>query len=152
MARYQRFFTSVTRLSSSQLKYLTDIDQVSHFAWGVETVDGTGVAIARYVRTGDDVAEAAFTIIDDFQGRGLGWTLLQGLAMVGSVHNFERFEMTMLADNAAMAHLAKKAGARFDPPTDGTVWAEMDLDPGIWLNLDKQEELRELATGAAQAA
>lgn len=151
-ARYQRFFTPVTHLSSGQLEYLTDIDHITHFAWGAETTDGTGIGIARYVRTEPDVAEAAFTITDDFQSRGLGTILLQALAMVGESHGFQRFDMTMLADNTAMAHLAKKAGARFDPPTDGTVRAEFDLDPAIWADLPKQIALRRYASDAAHAA
>lgn len=151
-ARYQRFLTPVSHLSTSQLKYLTDIDHVGHFAWGAETESGIGIAIARYVRIDSDVAEAAFTITDDFQGRGLGWMLLQALAMVGAFHGFQRFEMTMLADNTAMSHLALKAGARFDPPAGGTVRAEFDLDPTIWAELPTQDTLLKQASEAARAA
>lgn len=151
-ARYQRFFTPVAHLSSGQLEYLTDIDHVTHFAWGAETTDGSGIGVARYVRTEPEVAEAAFTITDDFQGRGLGTILLQALAMVGASHGFRRFEMTMLADNTAMAHLARKAGARFDAPSGGTVRAEFDLDPVIWADLQEQHALLRYADEAAHAA
>ena len=61
-ARYQRFFTPVSHLSTSQLDYLTDIDHIDHFAWGVETTRGEGIAIARYVRTSAADAEAAFVV------------------------------------------------------------------------------------------
>lgn len=151
-ARYQRFFTPVSRLSTSQLEYLTDIDHIDHFAWGVETTRGDGIGIARYVRTGATEAEAAFTIADDFQSQGLGWLLLQALTMVGSANGVTAFEMTMLADNAAMAHLAKKAGAVFDPPTGGTVRAELELTPRIWSDLPKAGSLLTLASAAATAA
>jgi RimJ/RimL family protein N-acetyltransferase len=151
-SRYQRFFTPAPRLSGSQLRYLTDIDHVDHFAWGVQTADGTGVGIARYVRTGSDMAEAAFTIADAYQRLGVGWTLLRALAMIAADHDLRRFEMTMLADNAAMAHLARKAGADFDPPTGGTVRAELRLDPALWSDLANATELRRLAARAAQAA
>jgi RimJ/RimL family protein N-acetyltransferase len=151
-ARYQRFFTPVSHLSASQLEYLTDIDHVTHFAWGVETTRGDGIGIARYVRTSADEAEAAFTIADDFQGQGLGWRLLQALAMVGSANGLASFEMTMLADNTAMGHLAKKAGAALDPPSGGTVRAQLNLRSGIWSDLPEAGSLLSLASAAATAA
>ncbi len=151
-ARFQRFFTPVARLSSTQLDYLTDIDHVDHFAWGAESIDGAGIGIARYVRTGSDIAEAAFTITDDYQGRGLGWWLFQALAMVAADHQLSRFEMTMLADNSAMAHLASKAGAHFEPPTGTTVRAEVELNPALWSDLPRSSELRRLAAAVAAAA
>lgn len=151
-ARYQRFFTPVSHLSTSQLDYLTDIDHIDHFAWGVETTRGEGIAIARYVRTSAAEAEAAFTIADDFQGQGLGWRLLQALAMVGASNGLASFEMTMLADNTAMSHLARKAGAALDPPTAGIVRAELNLVPGIWADLPEAGALMTLASAAATAA
>ena len=151
-ARYQRFFTPVARLSSTQLDYLTDLDHVDHFAWGAESIDGAGIAIARYVRTGSDLAEAAFTITDDYQGRGLGWQLLQALAMVAVDHQLSRFEMTMLADNSAMEHLARKAGAEFEPLTGTIVRAEIELKPALWSDLPLSTQLRRLAASVATAA
>jgi len=151
-ARYQRFFTPVSHLSTSQLDYLTDIDHIDHFAWGVETTRGDGIGIARYVRISAARAEAAFTIADDFQGQGLGWRMLQALAMVGASNGLATFEMTMLADNTAMGHLAKRAGAVLDPPAGGTVRAELDLRPGIWSDLPEAGALLSLASAAAVAA
>lgn len=150
-SRYQRFLSPTAQLSGSQLTYLTNIDHIDHFAWGVESTDGTGIAIARYVRTGPDTAEAAFTINDAFHGCGLGWRMLQALAMVAAGHGISRFEMTMLADNASMAHLAGKAGAVFEQPDGGTIRAEVDLLPAIWSDLPRAEELLRLASAAARA-
>lgn len=150
-ARYQRFFTSVTRLTGSQLRYLTNLDQVDHFAWGAETTDGDGIGIARYVRTTSDVAEAAFTISDHYQGRGLGSFLLRALMMVAASNGIDCFEMTMLADNIAMARLARNAGAVFDPPSGGTVRAELALSAEAWAGLVDVDSLRELAAAAIPA-
>ena len=151
-ARYQRFFTAVTRLTASQLRYLTNLDQVNHFAWGAETMDGDGVAIARYVRISGDLAEAAFTIADNYQGLGLGSFLLRALAAIASDNGIDRLEMTMLADNLAMARLARSAGAEFNPPTGGTVRAELNLTPELWEPLIEIGSLRRLAAGAIPAA
>ncbi|MDH5372134.1 MAG: GNAT family N-acetyltransferase [Acidimicrobiia bacterium] len=151
-SRYQRFFTPLTKLSGQQLAYLTDLDHIDHFAWGIESEDGDGVAIARYVKTGPAIAEAAFTVADNYQGLGLGWTLMQALALVADHRKFKQFEMTMLADNGAMAHLARKAGARFEAPIDGVMRAELDITPSIWVGLAEAGSLIGLATDAAQRA
>ncbi len=148
-ARYQRFFTPVSRLSNRDLAYLTDLDHVDHFAWGVESVDGEGVAVARYVRLGAGVAEAAFTVADRYQNLGLGRRLFQALAAVAALHGFARFEMTMLADNVAMARLAGSMGAAFDPPVDGTVRCEVALEERLWADLPHLEEFLRLAGEAA---
>jgi GNAT superfamily N-acetyltransferase len=48
----------------------------------LDPLTGEGVGVARYVRAGADpeVAEVAVTVVDDWQGRGLGRALLERLA------------------------------------------------------------------------
>ena len=72
--------------------------------------------------------------------------------MVAVDHQLSRFEMTMLADNSAMAHLARKAGAQFESPTGTTVRAEVELKPALWSDLPRSTELRRLAAAVAAAA
>jgi len=76
-SRYLRFFQSMARLSDYQLDYLTRPDGTTHVAWGILEATGThdvGVGVMRFIRLREDpdVAEAAITIIDRYQGRGLG--------------------------------------------------------------------------------
>lgn len=151
-SRYQRFFAPVSRLSTRQLDYLTGMDHHNHFAWGVQSADSDGIGIARYVRTGADTAEAAFTIADRFQHIGLGWLLLRALALVAWENDIKVLEMDMLADNNAMAALARKAGSRFEPPSGGTMHAELAIDPALWADLEQAEALRRLAAAVAPAA
>ena len=72
-SRYRRFFGPVTHLSERDLDYLTCVDHHDHEAL-VAVAEGTGegVGVARYVRTGPDVAEPAIVVADDWQGRGAG--------------------------------------------------------------------------------
>jgi GNAT superfamily N-acetyltransferase len=83
-SRYRRFLRPVTSLSERELRYLTEIDYVNHFAWvavAADVEDQPGLGVARYVRDPKDpeVAEAAVAVIDDYQGKGVGTVLLRML-------------------------------------------------------------------------
>jgi RimJ/RimL family protein N-acetyltransferase len=77
-----RFLTPKQELSSAELRYFTDVDHHDHEALGaLNHADGRDVGIARYLRDADDpqAAEIAVTIIDDWQGQGLGTELVAQL-------------------------------------------------------------------------
>ncbi|MEM7799401.1 MAG: GNAT family N-acetyltransferase [Chloroflexota bacterium] len=80
-SKYARFLTVMHQLNENQLTYFTDIDQVNHVAWGVDLPympEIPGIAVGRYVRIKEEpaAAEFALTVIDQFQGQGLGRFLL----------------------------------------------------------------------------
>lgn len=110
-SRYRRFLTPKARLTDSELKYLTDVDQESHFALGAALIDAFGreepVGIARFVRLTSDpvVAEAAVTVLDSVQGRGLGSLLLLRLIAAAQERGIERFRCIVLAENSDMRGL-----------------------------------------------
>jgi GNAT superfamily N-acetyltransferase len=88
-SRYHRFNAHVDRLTPAQLRYFTEIDYSGHMAWvalGEDGDDWPGMGVARYIRLRDEpeVAEAALTVLDDFQGRGLG-TVLFGLLVRSAI-------------------------------------------------------------------
>ena len=72
-SRYMRFLRSMDNLSSSEIKYLTEIDYHDHFAW-VAVRDEEGVGVGRYIRTIEDPATAgsAIVVADAWQRRGMG--------------------------------------------------------------------------------
>ncbi len=132
-SRYRRFFAPMKSLSGDLLDYLTTIDYVDHFAWGALVRDGDGgwlgVGVARYVRlTGDpEAAEAAVTVVDDYQGRGLGRILLDALVLEALANGITRFEGEVLVDNRPMQELLRRTGARFRPEGDGVLRFSIDL-------------------------
>jgi GNAT superfamily N-acetyltransferase len=79
-SRYRRFLTPLPALSGRILGYLTDVDHHDRESMVALNEQGTaGLGVARYVRdvTRPDAAEVALTVIDDWQGRGLGTLLLE---------------------------------------------------------------------------
>lgn len=120
-SRYRRFLTPTPRLSESQLRYLTEIDHDRHEAV-IAFVEETGepIGVARYVRFADDpaAAEPAVTVVDAWQGRGLGTLLLEEITDRARQAGVERFEAMILAGNdpirAMLEHLDPDATETMD--------------------------------------
>lgn len=68
------------------------------------------VGHAFYVAIDDLRAEVAFTIANEFQGRGLGTILLGQLAQVAASNGIEVFEADVVAANHAMLHVFRASG------------------------------------------
>ena len=134
-SRYRRFLTAADALSDEELGYLTEIDYRDHFAWVAVREDRPeeGLGVARWVRLRDepDVAEPAITVVDDYQGRGLGTLLLGLLAAAARAGGVERFRAYVLDENQPMRMLLQQLGAtvRYDSP--GLLTLEVPLDPGV---------------------
>jgi RimJ/RimL family protein N-acetyltransferase len=112
-SRYRRFLAPQDRLTTAQLRYLTDVDHRDHEALvAVDTGTGDGVGVARYVRdrVRPDSAEVAVAVADAWQGKGIGTELLHRLADRARQEGIERFTALVLADNDAIRHLLDELG------------------------------------------
>jgi RimJ/RimL family protein N-acetyltransferase len=131
-SRQMRFLTRKKELSPAELRYLTDVDHHDHEALGaLNHADGRGVGIARYIRDAGDpqAAEIAVTIVDDWQGRGLGTELLAQLTDRARQEGIHRFTALVAADNAAMIGLLRNIGAGLVRREPGTVEYDITLAP-----------------------
>jgi RimJ/RimL family protein N-acetyltransferase len=111
-SRRSRFFVEKLRLSEAEVRYLTNVDHHDHEALGAVSRDGRGVGVARYVRDRDDTAsaEVAVTVVDEWQGRGLGGKLLALLSGRARAAGITRFTAVTAADNTASKTLIVHAG------------------------------------------
>lgn len=133
--RYMRFFAAVTEPSEGVLRYLTSVDQIDHVAI-VATIEShdlkteRGAGIARFVRVKDEphVAEAAVTVIDEMQRKGLGTVLLVELTRAALARGIRVFRGEVLATNEGMLQILESVGAELDPLSSAEVTAA-DLDP-----------------------
>ncbi len=120
-SRYNRFFSARSKLSDDLASSLTDIDHINHFAWGVFDPDeasevgddsGLGVASARLIRDENATsAEAALTVTDAYQGRGIGRFLMELLVATAADVGADILRFEILRQNRAMISLAAGMGA-----------------------------------------
>jgi GNAT superfamily N-acetyltransferase len=147
-SRYRRFLTPTPELSERTLRYLVEIDHRNHEALiAVDEDVGEGVGVARYVRNQarPSAAEVAVTVVDDWQGRGLGTLLLEAITMRAREEGVDTFTALMLVDNSQMMDLLQRLGAvRVVDRAAGTVEVEVHL-PSIGVS----PELRKLIRIAA---
>jgi len=156
-SRYQRFLAPMERLTSRQVRYLTEVDHVNHFAWaaGIRSVDGEeiGVGVARYVRHSDDrsAAEAAVVVADDFRQRGIGTLLVEALLEVAHDRDIAEITAFMFAENAAAVRIFERLGSAISPDSPGVLCARLRLPApgGTGIDPAGREELLWVACIAA---
>jgi GNAT superfamily N-acetyltransferase len=131
-SRYRRFLGPVDRLGPSTLRYLTEVDHHDHEALVAFEPGGDLVGVARYVREADadDKAEAAVTVADEWQGRGLGMALTALLAGRALDEGVGTFSAMLLAENREMIDLLDSVGSvEVIGREGGTIQVEVALEP-----------------------
>lgn len=143
-SRYRRFLSPTPRLTERMLTYLTDTDGWNHLAIGAECVEanggaGEGLGVARFVRLAGapDVAEAAVTVVDHAQGRGLGRILLATLVQAARERGIAKFRAYILPSNAPIQLLLRELGDQVRPyEADGLLVCDVPLPPDTGAAID----------------
>ena len=132
---YQRLM-SARRPSLEELVRFTDIDHERELALIATTpVQGRErqIGVARYVKEsspGD--AEFAIVLSDDWQGRGLGTTLLMSLVVAARGHGVRRLVGTTLSVNTGMLALGRKLGFNLASDPGSATITNLTLDLAPW--------------------
>jgi GNAT superfamily N-acetyltransferase len=121
-------------LGAKTLRYLTEIDHHDHEAIvALDERGDAGIGVARYVRDPmrPECAEVAVTVVDEWQGRGLGTLLLDVLSVRARQEGIGIFTALMLARNEQMMDLFEQLGpVRIVGRAAGTVDIEVAVpDP-----------------------
>lgn len=136
-SRYRRFLGGVghlSQLNDEHIRYLTEVDGHDHVAIvaGRPRSDGTeeGLGVARFVRVDGEptVAEAAITVVDDFQHKGIGLLLAMALAAAARARGIAHFRGEVLANNEAVQQLLREVGAVLHPADDNRIVFDVALD------------------------
>lgn len=143
---FYRRFQTVQAPSPALMAYLFEVDYVDHFVWVMtDGVDGPVVADARFVRLDGDpgVAEVAFLVGDEYQGRGIGTFLMDALVAAARSDGVERFTARVLTDNMPMRKIFEHYGAVWERDDINMVVTEFDVPAPRNLHLS-QHQYREI--------
>jgi RimJ/RimL family protein N-acetyltransferase len=133
-SRRLRFLGPKSSLSSSELRYFTDIDHHDHEALiAVSRFSGRSLGVARFIRLADDptTADVAVVIADEWQRAGLGSALTARLVDRARCEGIARFSALLDAENEGARGLMRRTGAsvRLVGRDGGTMSYEMELAP-----------------------
>jgi RimJ/RimL family protein N-acetyltransferase len=126
-SRYRRFLRAVDELSESDLDYFTKVDNENHLAWVAflrrPGEDELGIGVGRYIRLADDpdTAEIALTVVDEYQGKGIGRVLLWLLTRSAAARRIRRFTAVVHSSNRPMLALTRGMNATVEAREGGTV-------------------------------
>jgi GNAT superfamily N-acetyltransferase len=132
-SRTLRFLTAKPRLTSTDLRQLTDVDGRDHVAvLAVSDVDSRIVGVARFVRdpSHPESADVAVAVVDDWQGVGVGTFLAGALVERAREVGVHRFTMVMSADNEGAVRLLHRMPGHIERLSLDEEHAEFALDVG----------------------
>jgi len=112
-SRRLRFLGWKASLTDAEVAYFTDVDHDKHEALvAVDTTAKAGVGVARFIRDPrePEVADIAITVVDEWQGNGLGSELLRRLTEVAGCKGVQRFTALVSADNLPIRRMLAHFG------------------------------------------
>jgi RimJ/RimL family protein N-acetyltransferase len=125
---YTRFFTYKKALSDAELASIDGMDFVNDvmlIATLAQDADEIVIGSARYIAhdapDGARAAEVAFTVEEDFQGKGIAGRLFGHLVGIAREAGIARFEADVLSGNKAMLAVFAKSGLPMSQKREGGV-------------------------------
>jgi GNAT superfamily N-acetyltransferase len=110
---YRRFLGAKREFTEAEVDFFSNVDFINHVALvAVMAEDGREMIVggARYIVGQPGQAEVAFTVVDDYQGLGIGAALMAHLAAIAGAAGIRELIAEVLSDNAPMLAVFKKSG------------------------------------------
>jgi ribosomal protein S18 acetylase RimI-like enzyme len=119
----RRFFSVGPAGPRAELTWLTTVDGHDRVALVAEGLDGRVVGLARFHRPpGGAGAELAVVVADEWQGCGLGRSLVATLAVAARSSGVSAFDVSILGDNVAALGLVRRLSPGVSLALDHGVW------------------------------
>ncbi|HEX6946760.1 MAG TPA: GNAT family N-acetyltransferase [Acidimicrobiia bacterium] len=135
-SRYARFGLGLESLTHSELEYLSNVDQRHHVGWGA-VVHGEGAGVGRYIVVDGDSADVAITVVDKYQGSGVGTTLLMALAAVAAADGLRGFQVDITPANRRVVDWLTNAGVPLSQGEDGLIKGKIPLEGVVIPDADR---------------
>lgn len=129
---YRRFFSAKRHFSEEERSFFVDVDFVNHVALVAVIEEGARRPViiggARYVVTKPGEAEVAFAVVDQYQGQGIGATLMRHLSAIASKEGLRELTAEVLPHNKAMLRVFEKSGRHVSTQREsGSVHVTIEL-------------------------
>jgi len=147
---YFRFFRVKRQLEPDELEAFTHLDYDEQMAF-VAIVDGELAGVGRYNSKDcpPGFAEAAFTVSDNLQGKGIGTLLVYRISAYARAQNITGFLAHLLADNHAMMRVFRNAGFSMHRDVDqGVYTVEIDTEQSDAV-IEAEGRAEQIATAAS---
>ncbi len=125
---YFRFMTAKKSWTDADLDRFTDLDYFHRFGLVVtrryqdeQRIIGVGIYAADPQNQKPESAEVAFSVEDEYQGRGVGTLLLEHLCRIAHVNGINRLEAEVMANNARMLDVFARSGFNISRSIEGGV-------------------------------
>ncbi|HYA65318.1 MAG TPA: GNAT family N-acetyltransferase [Burkholderiaceae bacterium] len=121
---YRRFFGVKRSFSEKEVSFFLNVDFVHHVALvALVQEDHRPVIVAggRYVVARPGTAELALTVVDQYQGQGIGTRLLRHLIAIARTAGLKEVIAEVLSDNTSMLKVFEKNGFRLDTTQEARV-------------------------------
>ncbi len=128
-----RFLQSHESLSSKELDYLTNIDNLNHVAFCAyknEHNKDIGIGIVRYIRSikNPATAEIAITITDEYQGKVIGKQLIKAITKHALKNGVTKFAANAFYFNDKILNIIEKTPYKITGSEDGILQIEINLN------------------------
>ena len=128
---YRRFFGVRRQFTEDETSFYLNVNFVDHVALVAvveEKAHSMIIAGARYIVDQPRQAEVALTVIDAYQGQGVGAALLRHLVAIARDAGIKELIAHVLPDNAAMLRVFERSGLKYTAKRESqSIYVRLEL-------------------------